>query len=125
MLRKFNIGPRLVILIAVQTIILLVVGATAIYGLSTAARSTELLNRIGVQLQEAQLQKRIKVWEAVDLWRTLYAHSVDGEELLRELGLEEKRNARFMNAFATAGHERMPPVEVLSFIHQPVSACRR
>ena len=28
--------------------------------------------RIGVQHQEAQLQKRIKVWEAVDLWSSLY-----------------------------------------------------
>ncbi len=44
MLRKFNIGPRLVMLIAVQTVILMVVGATAIYGLDTASRSTEVLN---------------------------------------------------------------------------------
>ena len=44
MLRKFNIGPRLVVLIAIQTVILIVVGATAIFGLDTAARSTEVLN---------------------------------------------------------------------------------
>ena len=31
-----------------------------------------LQERIGVQLQEAQLQKRIKVREAVDLWASLY-----------------------------------------------------
>ena len=31
-----------------------------------------LQDRIGVQLQQAQLQKRIKVWEAVDLWASLY-----------------------------------------------------
>src|SRR5262249_46554006 len=37
-----------------------------------------LQNRIGVQLQEAQLQKRIKVWEAVDLWASLYRANVDG-----------------------------------------------
>jgi len=34
-----------------------------------------LQNRIGVQLQQAQLQKRIKVWEAVDLWASLYSKS--------------------------------------------------
>src|SRR3954452_3115130 len=28
----------------------------------------ELQERIGVQLQQAQLQKRIKVWEAMRLW---------------------------------------------------------
>jgi twitching motility protein PilJ len=44
MLRKFNIGPRLMMLIVVQAVILLLVGATAIYGLKTASQSTQLLN---------------------------------------------------------------------------------
>ena len=40
----------------------------------------KLQNRIGVQLQQAQLQKRIKVWEAVDLWASLYRKkTADGE----------------------------------------------
>jgi ABC-2 type transport system ATP-binding protein len=55
-----------------------------------------LQNRIGVQLQEAQLQKRIKVWEAVDLWASLYRAKVDGSQLLERLGLAEKRQAWFM-----------------------------
>ena len=55
-----------------------------------------LQNRIGVQLQEAQLQKRIKVWEAVDLWASLYRAQVDGGQLLERLGLAEKRQAWFM-----------------------------
>ena len=38
-----------------------------------------LEHRIGVQHQEAQLQKRIKVWEAVDLRFALYAQVVDTE----------------------------------------------
>src|SRR5437899_3695608 len=41
-----------------------------------------LQDRIGVQLQEAQLQKRIKVWEAVDLWASLYPRPLDGGRLL-------------------------------------------
>jgi len=49
-----------------------------------------------VQLQEAQLQKRIKVWEAVDLWASLYRAQVDGGQLLERLGLAEKRQALFM-----------------------------
>jgi ABC-2 type transport system ATP-binding protein len=55
-----------------------------------------LQNRIGVQLQEAQLQKRIKVWEAVDLWASLYRAKVDAGQLLERLGLAEKRQAWFM-----------------------------
>src|SRR5579862_2999760 len=56
----------------------------------------QVQNRIGVQLQQAQLQKRIKVWEAVDLWASLYPKSVDANRLLEQLGLADKRNAWFM-----------------------------
>jgi ABC-2 type transport system ATP-binding protein len=46
-----------------------------------------------VQLQQAQLQKRIKVWEAVDLWASLYPKPLDGNRLLEQLGLADKRIA--------------------------------
>src|SRR5260370_20143369 len=52
----------------------------------------KLQDRIGVQLQEAQLQKRIKVWEAIDLWASLYRNPADGDRLLDQLGLAEKRD---------------------------------
>ena len=42
---KFRIGPRLIFLITVQAIILLVIGFTALAGLTYASRSTDLLNR--------------------------------------------------------------------------------
>ncbi len=45
MLRKFKIGPRLILLIAVQALILLLVGGTAVFGLNVASQSTEVLNR--------------------------------------------------------------------------------
>ena len=35
------------------------------------------------------MQKRIKVWEAVDLWASLYSKAVDGDRLLEQLGLAE------------------------------------
>src|SRR5215213_5926089 len=55
-----------------------------------------LQHRLGVQLQEAQLQKRIKVWEAVDLWASLYRKPASlRDQLLDQLGLTEKRNAWF------------------------------
>ena len=50
-----------------------------------------------MQLQQAHLQKRIKVWEAVHLWASLYQKPVsDGDRLLEQLGLTDKRNAWFM-----------------------------
>ena len=47
-------------------------GTISVLGLDPSRDVYALQQRIGVQLQEAQLQKRIKVWEAVDLWASLY-----------------------------------------------------
>lgn len=56
------------------------------------ARVRELL---GVQLQQARLQQRIKVWEALDLYASFYADPVDWRDLLEQLGLSEQRNTTF------------------------------
>src|SRR5438093_4072039 len=72
-------------------------GRTTVLGLDPARDANALQERIGVQLQQAQLQKRIRVWEAVDLWASLYPRTVDGRVLLEQLGLTEKRNASFMS----------------------------
>jgi len=45
MLNKINIGPRIVLLIATQTIVLAVIGLTAVLGLSYATDTTESLNK--------------------------------------------------------------------------------
>src|ERR1035441_837963 len=47
-------------------------GTISVLGLDPFRHVYKLQERIGVQLQQAQLQKRIKVWEAVDLWASLY-----------------------------------------------------
>jgi ABC-2 type transport system ATP-binding protein len=76
----------------------------------------QLQNRIGVQLQEAQLQKRIKVWEAVDLWASLYSNPVDGDRLLEQLGLSNKRNAWFMTL---SGGQKQRLFIALALINDP------
>ena len=52
-------------------------GAISVLGLDPFRQVYKLQDRIGVQLQQAQLQKRIKVWEAVDLWASLYGKKAD------------------------------------------------
>src|SRR5262250_2190022 len=47
-------------------------GTISVLGLDPIRDAYALQDRIGVQLQQAQLQKRIKVWEAVHLWASLY-----------------------------------------------------
>jgi ABC-2 type transport system ATP-binding protein len=76
-----------------------------------------LQERIGVQLQQAQLQKRIKVWEAARLWTSLYRRPTSiGDELLDQLGLAEKRNAWFMTL---SGGQKQRLFIALALINDP------
>jgi ABC-2 type transport system ATP-binding protein len=72
--------------------------------------------RIGVQLQEAQLQKRITVREAVDFWASLYPSPVDPAALLDQLGLRDKRNAWFMTL---SGGQKQRLFIALALINDP------
>ncbi len=91
-------------------------GTISVLGLDPRRDASALQQRIGVQHQEAQLQKRIKVWEAVDLWSTLYSRVVDTEALLARLGLEAKRNAWFMTL---SGGQKQRLFIALALIHDP------
>src|ERR1700675_3856000 len=92
-------------------------GTISVLGLDPFRQVYKLQERIGVQLQQAQLQKRIKVWEAVDLWASLYRkNAVDGERLLEQLGLTDKRNAWFMNL---SGGQKQRLFIALALINDP------
>ncbi len=92
-------------------------GSIAVLGLDPFRQVYQLQHRIGVQLQQAQLQKRIKVWEAVDLWASLYGKPfIDGERLLEQLGLAEKRGAWFMNL---SGGQKQRLFIALALINDP------
>lgn len=91
-------------------------GHISILGLDPFRDVYQVQNRIGVQLQQAQLQKRIKVWEAVDLWASLYPNPVDGNRLLEQLGLADKRNAWFMTL---SGGQKQRLFIALALINDP------
>ena len=93
-------------------------GSISVLGLDPQRDVTELRQRIGVQHQEAQLQKRIKVWEAVDLWSSLYDRRrvVDADALLARLGLGARRDAWFMTL---SGGQKQRLFIALALIHQP------
>ena len=91
-------------------------GDVSILGLDPFRDVYQVQNRIGVQLQQAQLQKRIKVWEAVDLWASLYSKSVDAGRLLEQLGLADKRNAWFMTL---SGGQKQRLFIALALINDP------
>lgn len=92
-------------------------GRISVLGLDPFRDIYKLRDLIGVQLQEAQLQKRIKVWEAVHLWASLYRKPTsDGDRLLEQLGLADKRNAWFMNL---SGGQKQRLFIALALINDP------
>ena len=92
-------------------------GTIAVLGLDPIRDVYALQARIGVQLQQAHLQKRIKVWEAVHLWAALYRKPVgDGDRLLDQLGLAEKRDAWFMTL---SGGQKQRLFIALALINDP------
>ena len=91
-------------------------GEISVLGLNPVRDVYRLQDRIGVQLQEAQLQKRIKVREAVGLWASLYKRPVDGDRLLEQLGLSDKRDAWFMTL---SGGQKQRLFIALALINDP------
>ena len=91
-------------------------GTVAVLSLDPFRDVYQLQDRIGVQLQEAQLQKRIRVWEALHLWASLYPDPVDGDALLDQLGLSDKRNAWFMTL---SGGQKQRLFIALALINDP------
>jgi ABC-2 type transport system ATP-binding protein len=91
-------------------------GQVSVLGLDPFRDIVPLLNRIGVQLQEAQLQKRITVREAVTLWSSLYRTTVDGHQLLAQLGIAAKTNSRFMTL---SGGQKQRLFIALALINDP------
>ena len=92
-------------------------GTISVLGMDPVRHASKLQERIGVQLQQAQLQKRIKVWEAVDLWASLYRkRAIDAERLMDQLGLTDKRNAWFMTL---SGGQKQRLFIALALINDP------
>jgi ABC-2 type transport system ATP-binding protein len=91
-------------------------GTILVLGLDPTRQTSALQDRIGVQLQEAQLQKRIKVREAVALWASLYRTPVDGDRLIDQLGLSDKRDAWFMTL---SGGQKQRLFIALALINDP------
>src|SRR5262249_2259669 len=92
-------------------------GTIAVLGMDPFRDAYALQQRIGVQLQQAQLQKRITVWEAVDFWASLYRRpSADGRRLLEQLGLADKRHACVMTL---SGGQKQRLFIALALINDP------
>ncbi|GIV97932.1 MAG: multidrug ABC transporter ATP-binding protein [Herpetosiphonaceae bacterium] len=91
-------------------------GVIRVLGMDPQRQSKELRQRLGVQLQQAALPDRIKVWEALDLFASFYDQPADPAALLEQWGLEEKRNTAFTNL---SGGQKQRLFIALSLINNP------
>ena len=70
-------------------------GTLRVLGVDPHKQRKQLAERIGIQLQQAELPHRLKVWELVDLFASFYPTTVPARPLLETWGIGEKRNNRF------------------------------
>jgi ABC-2 type transport system ATP-binding protein len=70
-------------------------GRVSVLGCDPEVQTRQLKDRIGVCLQDTNLQEKIKVREAIELFSSLYTRTVDGMALLKRLQLWEKREALY------------------------------
>jgi ABC-2 type transport system ATP-binding protein len=91
-------------------------GKVRVLGLDPRGQGAELRQRIGVQLQQAALPDRLKVWEALDLYASFYRRPADWRRLLEEWGLDAKRDAAFADL---SGGQRQRLFIALSLVGRP------
>ena len=68
-------------------------GRVSVLGLRWGADDRVLRQRLGIQLQEAQLNEKLTVIETLRLFRAFYNHGADIDDVLAEVELESKRTA--------------------------------
>jgi ABC-2 type transport system ATP-binding protein len=70
-------------------------GRVAVLGYDPEIETRQLKDRVGVCLQATNLQEKIKVREAIDLFASFYSRTVDRVHLLKRLQLWEKRESLY------------------------------
>ncbi len=70
-------------------------GKVTVLGIDPQQASHFLHLNTGMQLQQSNLPERMKVWEALDLYSSFYPNPANWEQLMLQLGLDEKRNTPF------------------------------
>jgi ABC-2 type transport system ATP-binding protein len=70
-------------------------GTIRVLGLDPVRDRAALRERVGVQLQESALPDRLTVTEALTLYGSFYERPVEPAELIEQLGLTHRRDARY------------------------------
>src|SRR4029077_17320085 len=89
-------------------------GTLRVIGFDPVTQATGLRPHVGSQLQDSALPDRLRVAEAVTLFRT--PHGRDGAELLEQFGLAARRRSAFASL---SGGERQRLFLVLALLNRP------
>jgi len=91
-------------------------GSLEVLGRNPATARTDLAELIGIQLQQSNLPPRLRVGEAMRLFRAQYARRADPADLLERLGLSEKKNS---SIGTLSGGQRQRLFIALALVNQP------
>jgi ABC-2 type transport system ATP-binding protein len=91
-------------------------GKIRVLDMNPARDGKALRKQVGMQLQQSNLPDRMKVWEALDLYASFYPQSTAWQELMAQLGLQEKRNAPFSKL---SGGQKQRLFIALALLPQP------
>jgi ABC-2 type transport system ATP-binding protein len=72
-------------------------GRVSVLGCDPEVQTRQLKDRVGVCLQSNNLQEKLKVFEAMELFSAFYTRTVDGDQLLKRLQLWEKRDSQYVS----------------------------
>ena len=89
-------------------------GQLQVLGYDPVTQATQLRPHVGSQLQDSALPDRLRVAEAIELFRT--PHGWDGAELLDQFGLTARRRTAFASL---SGGERQRLFLVLALLNRP------
>ncbi len=70
-------------------------GRVSVLGYDPEVQTLQLKDRLGVCLQATNLQEKIKVREAMEVFGALYTRTVDTTQLLKRLQLWDKRESQY------------------------------
>jgi ABC-2 type transport system ATP-binding protein len=70
-------------------------GTVRVAGLDPVADHEQVTRLLGAQLQESELQPKLTVREALELYASFYDHPADWRPLAERLGLEDRLTTRF------------------------------
>jgi ABC-2 type transport system ATP-binding protein len=85
-------------------------GSIRVLGIEPAGNRLRLFRHVGVQLQEGTLHPRVRCLEALRLFASFHPSPVDGDDLLKAFGLENRKRTFFGDL--SAGQKRRLMVAV-------------